>query len=167
MRDRRRTGHAAGFTLIEVLVALGILAILLGVGVSSLLSSIRRSELTEGARAFAADLERARGSAQKQSLPASVTWSALAGQPITAYGLTRGAATQTRTPPARVKLVCVSMVGSACNQAAPRLLFTAPFAEASGGAVFQLTHSLSSSVPALYVKVGGVTGKVSISETSD
>lgn len=156
----------SGLTFIELLVVLGLLGLVLGLGAPSLIGAVRRAEVAEGARTFAADLERARGAAQKLSLTASLAWSAAAGQPITAYTLTRGPQTTPRAPSARVRLSCVALAGSACTLAGPRLNFEAPHAEASAGAVFEV-RSARPGGPALYVKVTGVTGKVSISETQD
>lgn len=156
----------AGFTLLEILVVLAIMSILLGIGYSSLLGSIRRGEVMEGVRTFAGDIERARSSAQKQSVTATIAWTTAAGQPLDGYTLTRSGTTQNRMLSDRVKVTCVSMTGSACNLASPQLVFSAPYAEASGGAVFRIDHKVNGIRPT-YVKIGGVTGKVSVSDTQD
>lgn len=65
-------GRSSGFTLIELMVAIAIAAILLTIGVPSFVAFQRNSELTSAANSFVAALGAARGEAMKRGLQAVV-----------------------------------------------------------------------------------------------
>ena len=70
MRPRR---EVQGFTLIELLIALAIVGILAALGFSNFVSATRNAQLQEATAQFAADLQRARSTAQRYNQDASLT----------------------------------------------------------------------------------------------
>lgn len=67
-----KTNHSHGFTLVELLVALAVLAILLGVGVPSFASAIQNSCMSSNHNALASSLYLARSEAVKSSRDVTV-----------------------------------------------------------------------------------------------
>ena len=63
----------AGFTMIEMLIALAVLAVVLTLGIPNMLSMLARSELTQTGREIAVLVQRSRREAVKQELRAQVT----------------------------------------------------------------------------------------------
>ena len=68
----RSNRHGAGFTLIELMVVLAVLAILLTLSAPSFTSFMRSAELSTAADSFIASLNAARSEAMKRNLPALV-----------------------------------------------------------------------------------------------
>ena len=67
------TTDSAGFTIIELMVTVAVVAVLLGVGVPSFASMIERQQLSGAAETFASDLRRARSDAIARGPGGSVT----------------------------------------------------------------------------------------------
>lgn len=65
-----------GFTLIEILVVIGIIGILLDIFGTNLINSIRRANLQEAQTVVATEFTRARSIAQRSSSDQPITWTA-------------------------------------------------------------------------------------------
>ena len=140
----------AGFTLLEILVVLAIIAIIAGIFATSLIRNIRAAELREAATNVASDLRRARSLAQRGSVDQVISWGP--GE-VKSY-LVSGKETHLLN---NVRVSCHSGCGSAVSS----LTYQAPFGELSRpqGYVFRFTSPMNGITP-VDVKVVGVTGKV-------
>lgn len=161
--------RTTGLTLIEVLVVISIVGILMGIMSISFTKFMRNNQVMDAARSFAGDLLIARSAAQKSSTASSLSWTVSADQPILSYTLTLGATTSTHTPASGISVTCLSATGGACTTPAALhvINYTAPYGEADQGAVFKVAWASDSSIRPLYVKVGGLTGKVIFSASQD
>ena len=144
--------NTEGFTLVELLLVLVIVGILVSLGSGPYLEAQRRAHLREAAVQFAADLQRARGAAQRHSQDASVTLDADASS----YTLTLGGVVAARRLPhgARVEVERGSGVVS----------YTAPYGEVNSALNKRFVISSARTDAVRYVKVIGVTGKVIVSD---
>ncbi|GAA0497660.1 pilus assembly FimT family protein [Deinococcus depolymerans] len=143
----------AGFTLLELLIAMAILAIVAGIFSFSLLGTYRASQVREAAAQLTADLRQARSDALRTGQSASVTVAANSA----AYTFTRAGTPQARTLPNGVTLT--SVVG------ASNVIYTAPTGTTGGnGTTWTLTSP--GGTRSLKVKVIGITGKVMIDATN-
>jgi prepilin-type N-terminal cleavage/methylation domain-containing protein len=83
----RRSGYSrtqAGFTLVEFLVAIGVVAILVAVALPDLFASLRGLRLSDGARQLASDLQLARMKAISQHTKYRISFGSY---PATTYSL--------------------------------------------------------------------------------
>ena len=151
---------AKGFTLLELLLVCAIIGILSGVGVMSLRNAISNARLSEGSAQLAADLQRARSSAQRYNRNAVLS---ISGSPATNYTLTlnggtaKGGTTQTKALPPGVEL----------KTAERTITYTAPFGELDVGDLKLTLEMPGRTDKTRVVKVLGVTGKVYLSETAN
>jgi prepilin-type N-terminal cleavage/methylation domain-containing protein len=153
------------FTLLELLIVMAIVAILVGIAAAALNRTIRNNQVAEGAQAFAASLQSARNSSQRDSLGATLAWvGSGVGQSFSSYTVTRGTQPRTQGLPSGIVAKCV-LLGTLTGCATNSLGYSAPYAEVTAGAIFQVFHSTDSGARPLFVKVGGVTGKVIVSES--
>ena len=145
-----------GFTLLEILVVLVILAILGAISYSYSLRSIRLGQLREAAYQVATDLKAARSSAMRLTQPGAVNWTASSA--ITSYNVVIGGNSTSRTVPNDLSFACQS----GCST--PSISYKAPYGEI-GAAGTILAFSSPAISATIYVKVVGVTGKVIVSDT--
>ena len=143
----------AGFTLLELLLAMSILAIVAGIFGFTLIGTYRANQVREAASQLTGDLRQARSEALKTGQSASVTVAANSA----AYTFTRAGTPQTRTLPAGVTLTNAS--------GGPTVVYVAPTGTTGGNGV---TWTLTSpgGTRSLKVKVVGITGKVMIDATN-
>ena len=146
-----RTRQAA-FTLLELLLAMSILAIVAGIFGFTLIGTYRANQVREAASQLTADLRQARSEALKTGQSASITVAANSST----YTFTRAGTPQTRTLPAGVTLT--GAVGTS-------VVYVAPTGTTGGNGV---TWTLTSpgGTRSLKVKVIGITGKVMIDATN-
>lgn len=142
----KKADRHAGFTLLEILVVMTIIGILMGIFGVSYMRQVRVQRLNEAAATVYAELNRARGASQRQSVNQPITW--------TATTLSAGAG-RSVTLPNGASFVTTPVIG---------LTYTAPHAELvvpGGGAggwrleIVDSTGTLHTAVDAV-----GVTGKV-------
>ena len=152
--------RARGFTLLELLLVCAIIGILSGLGVMSLRNAILNARLSEGSAQLAADLQRARSSAQRYNRDSVFS---ISGSPATSYtltlngGTTNGGTTQTRALPPDVKLTTTART----------ITYTAPFGELGVGDLKLILEMPERTDKTRVIKVLGVTGKVYLSETAN
>ncbi|OOV13775.1 GspH/FimT family pseudopilin [Deinococcus sp. LM3] len=150
---RRLHARQAAFTLLELLIAMAILAIVAGIFSFSLIGTLRASQVREAAAQLSADLRQARSDALRTGQSTSVTVAANSS----VYTFTRAGVPQTRTLPAGVTLTGVTGVTS--------VVYTAPTGTTGGnGATWTLTSP--GGTRSLKVKVIGITGKVMTDATN-
>lgn len=145
-----------GFTLLELLIALAIIGILMGIFSISLIRSIRNAELREATNQLATDFRRARSQAQRGSTDITLE---LPG--ISAAGVSYKVNGIVKTLPNRVTVVCKTNCGSG---ATTTVTYQAPYGELGAtGSVFTVKSPVSS-VDSLEVRIVGVTGKVIVTK---
>jgi prepilin-type N-terminal cleavage/methylation domain-containing protein len=145
--------RAQGFTLLEILVVLGIIAILMGIFGINLIRNIRTAELREAAAQVATDLRRARSQAQRGSNDIVLVLPGSAGN--TTYKVD----TVTKTLPNNVTVICKTTCGSGTTT---NVTYQAPYGELGAGAtgsVYTLRSPMSG-INDLEIRIVGVTGKV-------
>ena len=136
-----------GFSLIELLIVIAIMGILAAMGTALQQRAVQRARIQSATAQLAADLERARSSAQKSNTSASLS---VASTTAHSYSLTLNGQATTIDLPSQTQV----------QVAAPlSITYTAPFGEVATTAMFTV-RAVGSSLPPLYVKVIGVTGKV-------
>jgi prepilin-type N-terminal cleavage/methylation domain-containing protein len=142
-----------GFTLLELLVVLSIIAILMGVFSSNLMRSIRTAELREAATQVATDLRRARSQAQRGSRDIVLVLPGSAGG--TGYKVD----TVQKVFPNGVKVLCKTTCGSGTTT---NVTYQAPYGELGAGATGSVytVRSPVSGISDLEIRIVGVTGKV-------
>ena len=141
-----------GFTIVELLIVCAIIGILGAGAATTFTSATRRARVGEASAQLAADLQRARSSAQKLNRDSSLT---IASTSATSYTLTIGTQTMTRTLPPNTQVTVKS---------APLILtYKAPFGEM--GASNPILTVRTEGVKTRDVRVLGVTGKVYLRET--
>lgn len=154
-----------GFTLLELLIVMAIVAILAGIAAAALNRTIRNNQIAEGAQALAASFQSARNSSQRDSTGAVIAWAGTGtNQSFSSYTVTRGSQIRTQGLPTGIIAKCV-LLGTLTACGTNSLSYNAPYAEVTNGAIFQVSHSTDASARPLFVKVGGVTGKVIVSES--
>lgn len=139
-----------GFTLLEFLVVLAIIALIAGIFGTSLIRNIRAAELREATASVASDLRRARSLAQRGSVDQVISWGA--GE-VTTYLVN-----DRETPLLNnVRVSCIS----GCEDSVNSLTYTAPYGEVNRpqGYIFRFTSPMGNITP-IDVKVVGITGKV-------
>ena len=142
----RRT---AGFTLIEMLIVLAILAVIFLMGTFLFFGLNRRTTVRQGLSEIAATLNRARSESQRYNTNVTFT---LTGSN---YTLTRGGVTRTYTFPTAVATTAVS--GSPTT-----VTYLAPYGEVQQtGTAFRVRSTTNTAVSGV-VGVVGLTGKVVI-----
>lgn len=162
--------HQKGFTLVEILIVLGVIAILAGIVGSTLLRSIRSAELREAAVQVATDLRRARSQAQRGSADIQISWTPDSTPDRIIRGYRVGGDTTDRLLPGGVTMTC----DSGCSSSSPtanfnNLTYTAPYGELSpqNGAIsgkrFTLRSPMAGLTP-LSLRVVGITGKVAVTQ---
>ena len=148
MRPRR---EVQGFTLIELLIALAIVGILAALGFSNFVSATRNAQLQEATAQFAADLQRARSTAQRYNQDASLTvnggsdYTLVLDGRVTARQLPRGTE------------VDVEIGGN-------NVTYSAPYGEIRGAVNRRFVITSAHTGKERVVKVIGVTGKVIVSD---
>lgn len=149
---RRPHDRQAAFTLLELLIAMAILAVVAGIFSLSLIGTLRASQVREAAAQLSADLRQARSDALRTGQSASITVAVNSS----AYTFTRAGVPQTRSLPAGVTLT--DAVGTS-------VVYTAPTGTTGGNGV---TWTLTSpgGTRSLKVKVIGITGKVMTDATN-
>ncbi|WP_165795254.1 pilus assembly FimT family protein [Deinococcus koreensis] len=153
------SGRRQGFTLMEILTVLAVLAIALMIGAPLGISALRQSQLRDGATQVVTELQRLRSQAQRDS--AELKFSLSTSNP-NSYTLTKNSVAEVRTLPHNLQLSADSGGSSA--------IFSAPYAELNPnvsprvGLVWVVSAPGSSKK--LYVKLVGVTGKVVLSATN-
>ncbi len=149
---RRLPHRHAGFTLLELLMAIAVIGILAGIFGMSLIRSIRTAELREAANQVAIDFQRARSQAQRNSKDVVIL------VPRGTAGSTYTVGSQTVTLANRVTLLCKTNCGS--SGATVATTYQSPYGELGAtGSVF-IVQSPVSGIPALEIRIVGVTGKV-------
>ncbi len=142
-----------GFSLLELLLVVAIIGILGAVVTTTFTGATRRAQVSEASAQLAADLQRARSSAQRfnQSAVLKITTTT-----ATTYTLTLGSQpTITRTLPTNTQVVVTAPL---------TLTYSAPFGEMSPMTGATLTARSKTGSEARAVRVLGVTGKVYFSE---
>ncbi len=143
--------HAQGFTLLELLFVLVILGVLASLGFSTLMEARGRAQLEEATVQFAADVQRARSTAQRHNRSASIAL----GEELGRYTLTLNDVTHERRLPHDAQVSVEHGSGS--------VTYSAPFGEVNAlSRRFTIASARTERVR--YVKVIGVTGKVIISD---
>lgn len=142
-----------GFTLLELLVVLGIIAILTGAFSLNLIRSIRTAELREVATQVATDFRRARSQAQRGSRDVVLVL------PGTAGGTSYKVDTVQKVLSKGVKVFCKTTCGSG---ATTNVTYQAPYGELGAGATGSVytVRSPVSGIADLEIRIVGVTGKV-------
>ncbi len=144
-----RLTRTAGFTLLETLIVLAILAIVFAMGSFFFFGLNRRTAVRQGESEIAATLNRARSEAQRYNTNVTFTLNA------SDYTLTRGGVTRTYTWPTAVSTSAVSGSPTAVT-------YLAPYGEVQQtGTAFRVRSTTNSSVSGV-VGVIGLTGKVVI-----
>lgn len=146
--------RSKGYTLIELLIVLAIIAILSGIFGLSLIRSLRTAELRDAATQVAADFKRARSQAQKGSADVViVTPGNTAGSTYTVNG-------SSRSLERGVTLICVSGCSPA-SAATNTITYSAPYGELVGavGDIMEV-RSPYNGIAAFQIRVVGVTGKI-------
>lgn len=139
--------RTTGFTLLETLIVLAILAVVFTMGTFLFFSLNRRTTVRQGASEIAATLSRARSEAQRYNT--NVTFTLNTGN----YTLTRSGNTRSYNFPQAVSTSAVS--GSPSS-----VTYLAPYGEVQQtGTAFRVKSSTDPSVTAV-VGVVGLTGKV-------
>jgi prepilin-type N-terminal cleavage/methylation domain-containing protein len=82
--SRYKSSHQAGFTLVEVMAAIGVIAVLVAIAVPNLFSVLRGLRLSDGARQLASELQLARMKAISQHTKYRVSFGSY---PTTTYSL--------------------------------------------------------------------------------
>ncbi len=137
-----------GFTIIELLLVCAIIGILSAVAAPNYMAARNRARVNEATAQLAADLQRARSSAQRSNTTASLTWVDKSNYRTLINGVT-----VTRTLPENVEIVA---------PANTTVSYSAPFGEVGGAAPVTFSVSLygRSNVKPREVRVIGTTGKV-------
>jgi len=133
-----------GFSIIELLLVLAILAVVLALGYASLQPLMLRSRLNEAATAVATSLQRARSFAQRSNQPAQ--WRLISAD---SFRLDLGGTSHDTTLPSGLTIIHPA-VGS-------QITYSPPYGEVSAIAT-QIT--ISGYGYEVDVRVVGVTGKV-------
>jgi prepilin-type N-terminal cleavage/methylation domain-containing protein len=129
-----------GFTLIEMLIVLGVLAVLLGIGVFNFIKFRKTLELRQAQQVFVQELNRARSDARKLSQDQKITW--------TAHQLTIGA-----------RVISLGDIELLKLSGSNELIYTAPYGRLKATDYhFELRHGELKS----QVRVYGVTGKIKV-----
>ncbi len=161
-----------GFTLLQTLVVMAIIGMLASVLGYYSYVSVQAGRLREAAQQVVVDIQRARSQAQQTSensqvaLCATISTSCVPAATNRVYTVRwgaggTGAGSGTRTLPYNITLTSVATAAGSGY-----LAYTAPYAETEAtGPVWQVT-SPASAVRPLYIKVVGVTGKVSLGATN-
>ena len=151
-----RKYHISGFTLIEMLLVIVIIAIMTSIAFFSLLRSFQQTALREAAVQVAADLKKSRLNAQKTGQLATLTIT----PNTSSYSMQTGTATPIiRQLPKRI--VITNAVGVA------NISYQPPYGTlAAGGVTWQLVNPSNPDLR-LFIKITGITGKVSISERAN
>ncbi|MGM9321542.1 pilus assembly FimT family protein [Deinococcus aquaticus] len=143
----------AGFTLLELLLAMSILAIVAGIFGFTLIGTYRANQVREAASQLTGDLRQARSEALRSGQSASVMVAANSST----YTFNRAGTPQTRTLPGGVTLTGVVGLNN--------IVYVAPTGTTSGnGTTWTLTSP--GGTRSLKVKVIGITGKVMIDATN-
>lgn len=141
-----------GFTLLELLIIMAIIAVIAGVFGLGITRSIRSAELREAATQVATDFRRARSQAQRQSKDFILIL------PNATGGTTYRVDTENKTLPNGIRLSCTT----SCSSTSVNVTYQAPYGELGSGAtgnVFTLTSPTSGITP-YEIRIVGVTGKV-------
>ena len=145
--------RAKGFSIIELLIVCAIIGILGAGAATTFTSATRRARVGEASAQLAADLQRARSSAQKLNLDSSLK---IESTSATSYTLTIGAQDPiTRTLPPNTQVTV--------KTAPLTLTYKAPFGEMSASESVLTVYT--EGVKTRDVRVLGVTGKVYLRET--
>lgn len=155
-----------GFTLLEVLIVVVIVGIVTAVLVAFSSDSYRKTQLRDGATQLVADLNRARGQAQRSSTDSTVALTGTVGNPNAAYTTTWGGAVAgVAAMPVSRSLAIPVRVSPYNNTYFPNTItYSAPYGEINAIGILWEVSSLSTSAK-LYIKSVGVTGKVILSAT--
>ncbi|WP_295817734.1 type II secretion system protein [uncultured Deinococcus sp.] len=153
MTARFRRG---GFTLIEVLLVMAILAVVMGVLGLLLVRSLRQTQLREAASQVAGDLRRVRADAQKTGQVSTLTLAAAGSRYTMQAGSTAARVVEV---PNQVTVTPVS--------GEPRITYRPPFGTLGAEGAVWAVQSPAAADLRLYVKIVGITGKVMISGTAD
>lgn len=133
-----------GFSLIEILIVLLIIAVAMGLGSSALQSFLNRTKLIEAQSQLAQELVLARNNARKSSLDQEVSWN-LKKNEIVVAGV-------------KLSLPSGVSLGEVNYNEASKFVFTAPHGRIEGdNAEFVLRDASKRRVS---VRLVGVTGKV-------
>lgn len=136
-----------GFTIIELLLVCAIIGIVSAVAAPNFLAARNRARVGETASQLAADLQRARSSAQRTNAAASLTW-----LDKTQYRTVIDGTTVTRKLPDKVEITA---------PAGTAITYRAPFGEVDGTVPVTFTVSLQGRADVTRsVRVIGTTGKV-------
>lgn len=145
-----------GFTLVEVLLVMAVLAVVMGVIGLLLVRSLRQTQLREAASQVAGDLRRVRADAQKTGQDSTLTLAATGSS----YTMQAGSAAS-RVIEVPHQLTVTSVSGDS------QVTYRPPFGTLGEDGAVWAVQSPAAGELRLYVKIVGITGKVMISGTAD
>ncbi len=155
-QNHKLLNSCQGFSLLELLLVITIIAILSGVLFFSLIRSVHQNQLREASIQLSADLRKARLNAQKTGLDNTLEITDNSSD----YTLKTGTQTPiTRELPYGIKIFKVLAV--------TKIVYHPPYGTLdTNGSIWRISRS-DSNDPQLFIKTVGITGKVIISASQN